>query len=59
MASTLNHPKAINTSTTAEPIAGSKGIRLCRFCELEESLGLIFGLMTVAYIVLSLFAVKP
>jgi hypothetical protein len=59
MASTLNDAKAINTSATGDQTEGSEGMRLARFCTLEESLGFIFGVMTVAYIVLSLFALKP
>jgi len=34
-------------------------MRLARFCTLKEALGLIFGVVTVAYIVLSLFPLKP
>ena len=59
MASTLNDARAINTSATAHPSEASEGMRLARFCTLEEALGLIFGVMTVAYVVLSLFALKP
>jgi len=58
MASTINDTRAINTSAAADQIA-SEGMRLARFCRLEEALGLIFSVMTVAYIVLSLFALKP
>ena len=58
MASTINDTRAINTSAAADQIA-SEGMRLARFCTLEEALGLIFGVMTVVYIVLSLIALKP
>ena len=50
MASTFNDARAINTSATADQMEASEGMRLARFCALEESLGLIFGVMTVAYI---------
>ena len=43
----------------ASQIEASEGMRLARFCRLEEALGLIFSVMTVAYIVLSLFGLKP
>jgi len=59
MASTINDTRAINTSGAASQIEASEGMRLARFCRLKEALGLIFGVMTVAYIVLSLFALKP
>ena len=58
MASMLNDVRTINTSATIDQIEGLTGLRLARFCALEDSLGLIFGVMTVAYIVLSLFALK-
>ena len=59
MASTINDTRAIDTSAAADQIEASEGMRLARFCTLEEALGLIFGVMTVAYMVLSLFALKP
>jgi hypothetical protein len=59
MASTFNHTRSINTSATADQTESSEGMRHARFCSLEECLGLIFGVMTVAYIVLSLIALKP
>jgi len=58
MASTINDTRAIDTSAAADQIEASEGVRLARFCTLE-ALGLIFGVMTVAYMVLSLFALKP
>jgi hypothetical protein len=58
MASTLNDVRAINTSATADQSEASEGMRLARFCTLEEALGLIFGVMTAAFVVLSLFAIK-
>lgn len=53
MASTLNE-QAISTQTTAEHAEVSDGMRLARYCELDELPGLIFGIMTIGYIVLSL-----
>jgi hypothetical protein len=45
--------------SAAPPIAAeerevSEGTSLARYCTLEEVLGLVFGVLTVAYIVLSL-----
>ena len=59
MASTINDVRAISTPATVEQVQATEGLRLARFCALEESLGLVFGVMTVAYIVLSLFALRP
>jgi len=59
MASTLNDARAINAAATADQSEASEGMRLARFCSLEVALGLIYGVMTVAFIVLSLFAIKP
>ena len=59
MASTLTDARAINTAATADQNETSEGMRLARFCTLEEALGLIFGVMTVAFLVLSVFAIKP
>ena len=59
MASTFNDARAINTSATADQTENSERMRLSRFCSLEEGLGLVFGIMTVAYVVLSLIALKP
>ena len=54
MSSTLNETQAMNTPSTVEQIEMSDGVRFARYRTLEELPGLIFGLMTVAYIVLSL-----
>ena len=59
MASTLNDVRAIGKPARVEEVQPSEGLRLARFCTLEESLGLVFGVMTVAYIVFSLFALRP
>jgi hypothetical protein len=39
---------------TANQAASSDGLRLARYCTLEEVVGLAFGVMTVLYIVTSL-----
>jgi hypothetical protein len=57
MFSTLNQTRAMETPSTLEQTEMSDGVRLARYLMLEELPGLIFGLMTVAYIVLSL--VRP
>jgi hypothetical protein len=54
MASTLNDAQAIGTEMTAEHAEISDGLRLARYCELDELPGLIYGIMTIGYIVLSL-----
>ena len=56
MASTLNDAWAINTSATAHQSEASEGMRLARFCTLKEALGLIFGVMTAAFVA---FAIEP
>jgi hypothetical protein len=52
-------PASIQASATsalpnADQTAGFNGLRLARYCTLEEVVGLAFGLMTVLYIVTSL-----
>jgi hypothetical protein len=59
MASTLNDLRVIGTPALQEPGESANGLRLARFCTLEEYLGLIFGVMTVAYIVMSFAALNP
>ena len=54
MASTLNDTRAIGAAVAAEETESSAGLSYARYCALEEAVGLIFGVMTVAYIVLSL-----
>jgi hypothetical protein len=54
MASTLNETQAMNAQSTVEQTEMSDGVRFARYRMLEELPGLIFGLMTVAYIVTSL-----
>lgn len=54
MASTLNDTRAIAAAAEAEHTEYSAGLSFARYCALEEAIGLTFGVMTVAYIVLSL-----
>ena len=46
----------VATRTEAPALQGevSNGLWIARYCTLEELLGLVFGVMTVAWIVLSL-----
>jgi len=54
MASTLNNAPAIGTPTAIEQTEASGGMRFAHYCALEQMVGLVFGVMTVAYILLSL-----
>jgi hypothetical protein len=54
MFSTLNETQAMETPSTLEKTEMTDGVRFARYLALEELPGLIFGLMTVAYVVLSL-----
>jgi len=55
MAATINETQVIERlQATVEQTEVSDATRISRFCTLEELLGLIFGVMTVGYIVLSL-----
>jgi hypothetical protein len=54
MASMLNDAQAISTVATVEQTEVSDGMRLARYCILDELPGLIFGILTVAYVALSL-----
>jgi hypothetical protein len=54
MASMLNQEEVLRTSETVEQSAPSEGMRLARVCALDEVPGLVFGLMTLGYIIQSL-----
>jgi hypothetical protein len=54
MASTLNDTRVTGTTATVERTEPSEYLRIARFCALEEILGLVFGVMTVGWIVMSL-----
>ncbi|HXN84769.1 MAG TPA: hypothetical protein VN867_01805 [Candidatus Binataceae bacterium] len=53
MAFTMNEQVLINTPATVEQAEVSEGLRIARYRALEEFPGLVFGVMTVAYIVMS------
>jgi hypothetical protein len=59
MFSTLNETQAVDTAQTVELTEMSDGVGFARYRTLEELPGLIFGLMTVVYIVLSLSRLLP
>lgn len=54
MASMLNDAQTISTVATVRETEVSDGMRLARYCILDEMPGLVFGIVTVAYIALSL-----
>jgi len=54
MDGTLNETRVIGTAATAEPTEVSEGLRIARYCALEEIPGLFFGVITVGWIVLSM-----
>lgn len=54
MALTINEPLVMGAPATVEQAEACEGLRLARRCELEELPGLVFGVMTAAYVVLSL-----
>jgi hypothetical protein len=53
MASTMNEQVLITTPVTVEQTEVSEGLRIARYRELEELPGLVFGVMTVGYIVMA------
>jgi hypothetical protein len=54
MASMLNDTRVIGTEATVEQTEVSEGLRIARYCALEEFVGLLFGVITVGWIVMSL-----
>jgi hypothetical protein len=54
MASMLNEAEVLGTSDRAEQATPSEGVRLARVCVLDEVPGLVFGLVTLGYLVQSL-----
>ena len=54
MASTLNDTRVISPTATVEQTEASESLRNARFSALEEIVGLIFGVMTAGWIVMSL-----
>lgn len=59
MFSTLDETQAVDTAQTVELTEMSDSVRFARYRTLEELPGLTFGLMTVAYIILSLAQLAP
>jgi hypothetical protein len=59
MAIMLNDTRAINTKATVEHSEVSEGLRIARYCALDEVPGLVFGVMTITWIVLSLAKLAP
>jgi hypothetical protein len=54
MDSTISKQMVISTSATVEQAEVTEGLRIARYRALEEFPGLVFGVMTVVYIVVSL-----
>jgi len=54
MFSNFDEAQAMNTPSTVEQTEMSDGVRFARYRMLEELPGLVFGLMTVVYLVTSL-----
>jgi len=54
MASTIDEQLEVSTQATKEQAEVTEGFRIARYRALEELAGLIFGVMTVVYIVMSL-----
>lgn len=59
MDSMFNDAGAISTPVTVEQTEVSDGMRIARYSALDELPGLIFGILTVVYIVLSLSGLAP
>lgn len=61
MAATITTIRTIDAAprTAIEETEVSEAMRIARCCSLEELPGLVFGIMTVAYIVLSLTRLFP
>ena len=58
MASMLNDAQAI-APTTVEQTELSEGTRFAGYCALEEALGLVFAVVTMAFILMSLIGLAP
>jgi hypothetical protein len=59
MATTLSNARPIGAAATVEQTEVSDGLRLARYCTLAEMSGLVFGVLTLAWIVLSLIGLAP
>jgi hypothetical protein len=54
MATTVNEARAVGTAATVEKTEVSDGMRLARYCILDEMSGLVYAVLTLTWIVLSL-----
>jgi hypothetical protein len=54
MATTVNDARAVGTVATVEKTEVSNGMRLARYCILDEMSGLVYAVLTLTWIVLSL-----
>jgi hypothetical protein len=54
MASTITDARVVGIEATVEQAEASEGMRAARNCMLDEMPGLVCGLVTLAYIVISL-----
>jgi hypothetical protein len=66
MASMINDARAISAPPTtiaetqvSSEVEGREGLRLARYCALEEFVGLAFGIGTMIYIASSLAGLAP
>jgi hypothetical protein len=61
MAAVINETRAIDVPSpvASESTQMSDATQIARYCTLEELPGLVFGIMTVVYIVLSLTSLAP
>jgi hypothetical protein len=55
----INEELLIGNPVTVDNAEPQEGLRIARYCTLEELPALVFGVMTVAYIVLSLAELVP
>jgi hypothetical protein len=54
MAHTLNDARAIGAVAAVDKTEVSDGLRLARYCVLDEMSGLVYAVLTLTWIVLSL-----
>lgn len=54
MALTVNDARAIGAAATVEQAEVSDGLRLARYCTLDEMSGLVYAVLTLTWIALSL-----
>jgi hypothetical protein len=59
MIATFNEMRPIANPATVQRAEVSAGMRIARYCWLEELPGLVFGILTIAYIVTSLTGLSP